>query len=192
MNFSFECDGDPWIETSLMNLIELLVSSTIIGQINNIEELTNCYNRVAQSILGFDIYQVNNLEKLRSYASLIRSITGLYPSEQVKRVFENSCDLGGFNASFQDCNAIDEFIKYLRRTFDQNAPTTDNVMSHQHRTLLKLEMEFLKNWLPDNNERYPEVLTLLSKPQNDFMAIFVEDIVFYRSRSEVMFIDFIN
>ncbi len=165
--FSFECDGDPWIETSLMNLIELLVSSTTIGQINNIEELTNCYNRVAQSILGFDIYEVNNLEKLRSYASLVRSITALYPSEQAKHVFENSCDLGGFNASFRDCNAIDEFIKYLCRMFDQNAPTTDDVTSHRHRTLLKLEMEFLKNWLPDNNERYPEVLTLLSKPQND-------------------------
>ncbi|CAF3395834.1 unnamed protein product, partial [Rotaria socialis] len=80
--FVFECNGDPWIETNLMNLIELLVSSTIISRIDNIEQLINCYNRVIQSILSLNTYTVDNLEKLRSFASLVRCITALFPAEQ--------------------------------------------------------------------------------------------------------------
>ncbi|CAF4216205.1 unnamed protein product, partial [Rotaria magnacalcarata] len=72
-----------------------------------------------------------------------------------------------FNAVFENCNAIHEFIEYLHNLFVDSASTTDNVILHRYRTLLKLEMEFLKNWLPDNSEQYPEVLALLSKPEND-------------------------
>ncbi|CAF1266229.1 unnamed protein product, partial [Rotaria magnacalcarata] len=86
---------------------------------------------------------------------------------QAKNVFENACSPGGFNAAFENCNAIPEFIEYLRNLFVDSASTTDNVILHRYRTLLKLEMEFLKNWLPDNSEQYPEVLALLSKPEND-------------------------
>ncbi|CAF1441009.1 unnamed protein product, partial [Rotaria magnacalcarata] len=107
------------------------------------------------------------LEKLRSFASLVRCITALFPAEQAKNVFENACSLGGFNAAFENCNAIHEFIEYLRNLFVDSASTTDNVLLNRHRTLLKLEIEFLKNWPPDNSEQYPEVLALHSKPEND-------------------------
>ncbi|CAF1683182.1 unnamed protein product [Rotaria magnacalcarata] len=120
--FTFECNGDAWIETNLMNLIELLVSSTIISRIDNIEQLINCYNRVIQSILSLNTY-----------------------TEQTKNVFENACSLGEFNTTFENCNAIHEFIEYLRNLFVDSESTTDNVLLHRHRTLLKLEMEFLKN-----------------------------------------------
>ncbi|CAF4479211.1 unnamed protein product [Rotaria sp. Silwood2] len=166
-DFVFECHGDPWIETNLMNLIELLVSSTTISRIANIEQLVNCYNRVTQSILSLNSYPVNNFEKLRSFASLVRCITALFPAEQAKHVFENACSLGGFDATFASCNDIHEFIEYLGNRFNDSEPPTDNVLLHRHRTLLKLEMEFFKNWLPDNSEEYPEVLALLSKPKND-------------------------
>ncbi|CAF5222664.1 unnamed protein product, partial [Rotaria magnacalcarata] len=49
VEFTFECNGNAWIETNLMNLIELLVSSTSISRIDNIEQLINYYNRIIQS-----------------------------------------------------------------------------------------------------------------------------------------------
>ncbi|CAF5211898.1 unnamed protein product, partial [Rotaria magnacalcarata] len=110
---------------------------------------------------SLNIYTVDNLEKLRSFASLVRCITALFPAEQAKNVFENACSPGGFNAAFENCNAIPEFIEYLRNLFVDSESTTDNVLLHRHRTLLKLAMEFLKNWPPNNNEQYPEVLALL-------------------------------
>ena len=165
--FEFECDGDPWIETNLMNLIELLVSPVTIHRINNIEQLVSAYNRTAQSILALNTYQVNNLEKLRSFASLVRCLTTLFPAEQAKHVFESACNYGGFNASFADSAAIHNFIEYLRNMIVDKEPVSNDVLVHRHRTLLKLEMEFLKNWLPDNSDRYPEILTLMSEPGND-------------------------
>ncbi|CAF1081169.1 unnamed protein product [Adineta ricciae] len=166
-DFPFECQGDPWIETNLMNLIELLVLPTTIHHIDNIEQLVNCYNRVIQSVLSLNSYSVNNLEKLRSFASLARCIMALFPIKEAKIVFENACSLGGFNATFTSCHDIHGFIDYLINIFPQNESLTDDVVLYRHRALLKLEMEFFKNWLPENIEQYPEILTLLSQPEND-------------------------
>ena len=165
--FAFDCNGDPWIETNLMNLIELLVSPATIHRVNNIEQLATAYNRISQSILGLNTYSVNNLEKLRSFASLVRCLTTLFSSEQAKHAFQSACDYAGFNATFADCDVIHSFIEYLRKLIVDKEPVSNDVLVHRHRTLLKLEMDFLKNWLPDNSERYPEVLALMSQPEND-------------------------
>ncbi|CAF4873659.1 unnamed protein product, partial [Rotaria sp. Silwood1] len=44
----YECNGDPLIETSLMNLIELLVSSTVIDRADDIVQLSTAYDFIVQ------------------------------------------------------------------------------------------------------------------------------------------------
>ncbi|CAF4773153.1 unnamed protein product, partial [Rotaria sp. Silwood2] len=62
----FECKGNPMIETSLMNLIELILSPSIIHRTNSIQQLTTAYSLIAQGICDLPSYYVNNLKKLRS------------------------------------------------------------------------------------------------------------------------------
>ncbi|CAF1092976.1 unnamed protein product [Adineta steineri] len=161
----FSCEGDPFIEVSLMNLIELLVSQSVIDHVDNIEQLTVTYSLVAQSILNLRNYSVNNLEKLRSFISLIRCITTLISTNKALDVFKQACCDASFNATFEKCDDIHSFINRLQEIISENEPNTNEIVIQ--RTLLKLESEFLKNWLVDHGDEYLNIITLMSKSDNN-------------------------
>ncbi|CAF3682110.1 unnamed protein product [Adineta steineri] len=161
----FSCEGDPFIEVSLMNLIELLVSQSVIDHVDNIEQLTVTYSLVAQSILNLRNYSVNNLEKLRSFISLIRCITTLISTNKALDVFKQACRYASFDATFETCDHIHKFINHLQEIISKNEPNTNEIVIQ--RTLLKLESEFLKNWLVDHGDEYLNIITLMSKSDNN-------------------------
>ena len=160
----FNCAGDCFIEVSLMNLIEYLVSRPIIDGFNNIEQLTTTYSLVAQGIFDLKHYSVNNLEKLRSFISLLRCITTLVSTEKAAGVFKKACLYAGFDATFQSCDDVHRFIEHLKRIVTTSDANMDDRAIHQ--ALLKLESEFLKNWLADHSEGYLDVIKLMSQSDN--------------------------
>ena len=178
MDEVFTCDGDPWIETSLMNLIELLVSQRVIAKVQNIEQLTTVYGQIAQGALELSSYPVNNLEKLRSFTSLLRCITALLPSDRALAAFKLACSYGNFDATFISCEAIHTFIGYLDRTINDHRPTVNATVIRQ--SLLRLEMEFLKNWLVDHSDQYDEILRLIRQSKD--MWQYSAKIFFYIER----------
>jgi hypothetical protein len=161
MEEPFSCDGDPWIETSLMNLIELLVSQSVIVSLQNIEQLTSAYGQIAQGVLELSSYPVNNLEKLRSFTSLLRCITALLPSDRALETFKIACLYCNFDTTFASCETIDSFINYLNKIINGHQPTANPTMIRH--SLLKLEMEFFKNWLVDHSDQYDKILKLISE-----------------------------
>ena len=162
---TFQCQDDAFIETSLMNLIEYLVSSKVIKQVKNIEHLTTTYSLVAQSIMGLRNYSVDNLEKLRSFISLIRCITTLISSEKSLDVLRDFNQHVFADNQLETCKDIHHCIDRLRQIIQSNHPTTNE--SNVQRTLLKLESELLKDWLFKHNGDYLELIRLLSQPQNE-------------------------
>ena len=108
----FRCKGGQMIETSLMNLIELILSSTIIDRSNSIQQITTTYSLIAQGVRNLPSYLVNNLEKLRSFISLIRCLNALLPDKSLN-VFKDVCRQG-FDAKFDSCQTIHRFVGYLR------------------------------------------------------------------------------
>ncbi|CAF3297892.1 unnamed protein product [Rotaria sp. Silwood2] len=159
----FECRGDPMIETSLMNLIELIVSPSVIQQAKNIQQITTTYSLIAQGIRDLDSYDVNNLEKLRSFLSFIRCLTTLLPHKALD-VLKDVC-MSGFDAKFHSCSSIHYFITQLQDRMKSEQSTVDeNII---HRALVKLELDFLKDWLADNGDSYGEILALINDGNND-------------------------
>ncbi|CAM4829130.1 unnamed protein product [Rotaria magnacalcarata] len=161
--WAFKCQGNPMIETTLMNLIELVLSSPIIDRANSIQQVTTVYSLIAQSARDLPSYLINNLEKLRSFISLIRCLTALLPDKALD-VFKHACSQG-FDGKFDSCQSIHLFITRLHDIIKNKRSTVDqNVI---HRTLVKLEVEFLKDWLADNGDSYDEILSLLNQDDND-------------------------
>ncbi|CAF5120810.1 unnamed protein product, partial [Rotaria sp. Silwood1] len=159
----FECKGDPMIETSLMNLIELILSPSVIQQVKNIQQVTTTYSLIAQGIRDLDSYMVNNLEKLRSFLSFVRCLTTLLPHRALEVLKDVS--KSGFDAKFHLCSSIHYFITQLQERIKSEQSTVDeNII---HRALVKLELDFLKDWLADNEDSYGEILTLMNDENND-------------------------
>ncbi|CAF2688702.1 unnamed protein product [Rotaria sp. Silwood2] len=159
----FECQGDPMIETSLMNLIELILSPSVIQQAKNIQQVTTAYSLIAQGIRNLNSYEVNNLEKLRSFLSLIRCLTTLL-SHKALDVLKDVCE-SDFQGKFDSCSSIHYFITQLQERIKvEKSDTDENTI---HRALVKLELDFLKDWLADNADSYGEILTLMDDQNND-------------------------
>lgn len=161
--WAFSCRGDPMIETSLMNLVELVLSPSIIEQANGIEQITTTYSLIAQGVRDLPSYQINNLEKLRSFISLIRCLTTLLP-ERALDVFKGVCKQG-FDGTFDSCQSVHQFITNLRELICHERSTGKETAID--RTLVKLEVEFLKDWLADHRDSYGEILMLLDENNND-------------------------
>ncbi|CAF1188642.1 unnamed protein product [Rotaria sp. Silwood1] len=156
---TFKCQGDPMIETSLMNLIELILSPSIINRVNNIQQLITTYSLIAQYIRDLESYQVNNLEKLRSSLSFISCLAVLL-SDKAFDIFKQ-----GFNAKFDSCQSIHQYVIQLRNIIREQGSTVNDIIIRQ--TLIKLEIELIKDWLADNEDSYGEVLSLLNENDND-------------------------
>ncbi|CAF2688718.1 unnamed protein product [Rotaria sp. Silwood2] len=159
----FECEGDPMIETSLMNLIELILSPSVIQEVKNIQQITTTFSLIAQGIRDFDSYVVNNLEKLCSYLNFVHCLTTLIPYRALE-VFQD-VSKSGFDAKFHSCSSVHSFITQLRDCIKFEQSTADeNII---HRALVKLELDYLKDWLTDNEDSYGEILTLMNDENND-------------------------
>ncbi|CAF3138861.1 unnamed protein product [Rotaria sp. Silwood2] len=117
------------IETSLMNLIEIILSLSVIQQV------TTTYSLIAQGIRDLVSYDVKNLKKLRSFLSFIRCLTTLLPHNTLN-VLKDVC-MSGFNTKFHSCSSIHYFITQLQGRIKSEQSTADeNVI---HRALVKLE-----------------------------------------------------
>ncbi|UJR16715.1 hypothetical protein I4U23_003615, partial [Adineta vaga] len=161
--WEFRCQGDPMIETSLMNLIELILSTSIINKTKSIQQITTAYSLIAQNVRDLPLYLVNNLEKLRSFISLVRCLSTLLPAKALD-IFKDVCKQG-FDGEFDTCRAIHQFISGLRNMIRTEGSTVnENIV---HRTLVKLEVEFLKDWLADNGDSYGDILILMNENDND-------------------------
>ncbi|CAF2688776.1 unnamed protein product [Rotaria sp. Silwood2] len=125
----FDCQVDSMIETSLMNLIEIILSLSVIQQV------TTTYSLIAQGIRDLVSYDVKNLKKLRSFLSFIRCLTTLLPHNTLN-VLKDVC-MSGFNTKFHSCSSIHYFITQLQGRIKSEQSTADeNVI---HRALVKLE-----------------------------------------------------
>ena len=160
--FQFECSGDPFIENSMMNLIELILSPQTIATISSIEFLSTTCSLICRDILSLTNYSVDNLEKLRSFMSLIRCITSLNQDRSLT-ILKQICT-PSLEPMFESCQSIHQFIQRLLEYLEVGQITTDKETIQ--RTVIKLEVEFLKNWLLNNSEKYDEVLQLISKNDN--------------------------
>jgi hypothetical protein len=60
--WKFQCTGDPFIENSMMNLIELILSSKTIENIKSIEQLSTICSRIYDNIFELVNYKVDNLD----------------------------------------------------------------------------------------------------------------------------------
>ncbi|CAF1519831.1 unnamed protein product [Adineta ricciae] len=169
----YRCDYDPLIEISLMNLIELLISPSTIENADSIVQLLNTYGFIAQSILYLNNYEINNLEKLRSFESLLRCVMELLPNDKALVAFKDSChkpyDKTIFDGTFSTCNDINKFMRILTKRINKNRGDQHEINSFTNcRPLLKLEVEFLKNWLIDHGDEYCTVLDYIYKSNRNF------------------------
>ena len=159
----FKSNSDPMTEIVLMNLIELILSSTIISRTNSIEQIFTTYSLIAQAVRVLKSYTVNNLEKLRSFLSLTRSLITLIPHKALE-IFKDVTK-HEFNGKFQSCHAVDQFVTHLRTIIQKEGSSlNENTID---RTLNKLEVDFLKDWLVDNEDSYGDILTLINENNND-------------------------
>jgi hypothetical protein len=158
-----DCQGDPMIEIALMNLIELIVSPSIIDRATSIQEITTVYGLIAQGVRNLPSYMVNNLEKLRSFLSIIRYITTL-STDGAFDIFKNLARKG-LAGKFNCCLDIHRFITELSMSLQTRQLAVSQNISNL--TTLKLEVELIKDWLADNGDDFHEVLMLMNDESND-------------------------
>ena len=160
--FQMNCSGDPFIENSMMNLIELIVSATTIEHAESIELLATACSLICQGIMVLENYSVNNLEKLRSFLSLIRYIVTLAANQSLT-LLKQVCSRG-LQDMFESCQSIHRFVDDLSNRF-KNIQVITNKETID-RTAIKLEVDLLKNWLANNPDRYEEILDLIGRKDN--------------------------
>jgi hypothetical protein len=159
----FECNGNPFIEVSLMNLLELLITPTIVDNINNMKQLLTVYGLLIQSMTTlshYDHYEINNLEKVHSLLRLASCLSTLFPNDKALEMFKQIYRYSGFCISFTTLDDIHNFITYLRNAIQQQQSTVNETNIHQ--TLLKFENELLKNWSISNTDQCGDILEFIN------------------------------
>ncbi|CAF4279596.1 unnamed protein product [Rotaria sp. Silwood2] len=160
--FLFECDGEPFVENCLMNLIELIITPKYIQDINNIQNILMIYARMSLEISSLRRYTVDNLEKLRPIINLLTSILALYdePSKVFQMIMTKYITTNHLNT----CTSIDACINHLKTLKNFKIGLDKNAIN---KILSKLEIELLKNWLYDNDNNYADLLKILNNSNND-------------------------
>ncbi|CAF4604870.1 unnamed protein product, partial [Rotaria sp. Silwood2] len=160
--FLFECDGEPFVENCLMNLIELITTPKYIQVINNIQNILMIYARISLEISNLRRYTVDNLEKLKAIINLLTSILALY--DEPPKVFQMIMTDYITSNRLNTCANIDACITRLKISKNFKSVLEKNTIN---KILSKLEIELLKNWLYDNNDNYVDVLQILDNSNND-------------------------
>ncbi|CAF3346168.1 unnamed protein product [Rotaria sp. Silwood2] len=158
----FNDESNPFIETCLMNLIELLVSPTTIDRINNMEYLLTIYGLLIQRIYTlshYDHYEIINIEKFHSLFHLASCISDLFPIDRSLIVFKEVYRYNDFCNSFEKLDQIHNFILYLNKVIHQQQSTANDTIIHE--TLMKLESELVRNWFIENNDKCGDILKFI-------------------------------
>ncbi|CAF4595003.1 unnamed protein product, partial [Rotaria sp. Silwood2] len=158
----FNDESNPFIETCLMNLIELLVSPTTIDRINNMEYLLTIYGLLIQRIYTlshYDHYEIINIEKFHSLFHLASCISDLFPIDRSLIVFKEVYRYNDFCNSFEKLDQIHNFILYLNKVIHQQQSTANDTIIHE--TLMKLETELVRNWFIENNDKCGDILKFI-------------------------------
>ena len=162
--YQFDSEVDPYIEISLLNLIECIISPKLIEQCRDLEQITSIFSSINQRVLKLPPYEVRNRERLSSFMSLLRCIKTLNPTEALI-IFQKSCKDFQFDGNFLTANEIDQFIVNLERWIIRQ-PGCEFDQIDVRNILLKLEVEFLKNWLVDHSDQHYNVLQLINQTNN--------------------------
>ena len=162
----FTCQGNVFIELSLMNLIELLLSSQTLKRFRNINELLTIYNRIVQHMTllsRYNYYDINNLEKLQSCLYLSTCLSVLFANEKAIEIFHEIYDDNEFFLRIQTPDDIHQFITDLGRIIHQHRSIIGDDDDLIRKTLVKLESEFLRHWFIDNRDQYENILKFLDR-----------------------------
>jgi len=155
-NYLFQCQNRNhlFIHISLMNLLELLLSPIVLEHLSNIKQLLMIYNFISRSMMTFDQYNMENLEKFNSFIHLAYSISKLYPQEHIAfNILKQIYDQPTFCASLQTPEHIREYINSLK----ENLPEQNS----NEQILAKLENEFLRNWSIENDDQCDTILQFI-------------------------------
>ena len=170
-NEAFESLADPFIETCLMNSIELLVSLYVVQSIDNIEQMITTYNLFTQCInrlIFYGRYDIKNLEKLKSVLRLATCISNLFPPEQGLQILKQGYTYFNCNDLLCSREQIDRSIGYLKKIINEQKSSKDNKIVEE--TLVNFETELVTNWFMDNSDQYNDVLEFINKSQKDLWA----------------------
>ena len=152
----FECEGDPFIEVSLMNLLELLISSTQINRVTNIKQLISTYSLVIQSMISLTHYDINNLEKVETLLRLASCLSALFSNDKALEMFKQIYHNYGYVIIFNTREHLYNFIKHFKELTEGKVPTTNDHNFHEN--LLKFENDLLKIWSLNNSNQYNDIL----------------------------------
>jgi hypothetical protein len=152
---------DIFIENSLLNLLEMLQKRKCVQKFESFKQMITTCNLIYHGMRNLTNYSINNLEKFISYTSPIRSITALIDDQFAADIIDQlyTDDVA---ANFNSCDLIHEFIKRLTITIEASEDHLIVDKATVQRTLLKLEIELLKNWLIDHGDQYCDVLALIN------------------------------
>jgi hypothetical protein len=178
--FLFECNGEPFIENCLMNLIELIIAPEYIQSIDNIQNVLMIYGRMSLEISKLRRYTVDNLEKLKSTINLLTAILALYkePFKVFKVILTEYIAANGRNT----CTDIHAFITYLKSLNGFKSGLDKNSIN---KILSKLEIELLKNWLYDNDDNYTDTFRIINSPENDLWKYSAKILTFIERKLEL-------
>ena len=155
---SFECNGDHFIETSIMNLIELLISPLIIDSVNDIELfMTTCslFTQAMIKLYHYEHYKVNNFETFNSVLRTVCCISTLFPSDEALDIFKQVFRYCNPNTSFVTVSGIHEFITYFNEVIHERQSVLNSSIIRQ--TLIQFENELLRSWFIENTDKSNDI-----------------------------------
>ena len=163
---AFQTQTDPFIDTCLMNLIELLVSLSTIQSGTSFEQLINTYNLFVQSVTRLTAYEydeIKNIPKLTCILRLATCISSFVPAEQALQIFQQGDDYFSSNHLYDSREQITKVMNHFKTVIGQES--TDKRIK-----LLKLENELVTNWFVDNEDKHTDVLEFINELHKDLWA----------------------
>ena len=164
-NEMYKCNANPFIEVCLMNLIEFLLSSTVIHRNTDIEQLIIRYSLFAQNMIQLINYKIKNLRKFICVLRLASCISILFADKEPMEIFKTVYKNKDCCVAFTTCDRIHCFIINLKGIINQQQPTVDEKFILK--PLAMLEIELLRNCYLENNDQASEILGLINKSDKD-------------------------
>ena len=152
----FECEGDPFIEVSLMNLLELLISSAQVNRVTNIKLLISTYSLVRQSMISLTHYKIINLEKVETLLRLASCLSALFSNDKALEMFKQIYRNYGSIIMFNTREHLYNFIESFKKLIEQQNEMTDNKNSRE--SLVKFQSELLRIWSFSNSDKCNDIL----------------------------------
>jgi len=159
----YEGKADPFIEISLRNLIELLISQTVVESCDNIGQLILNYSLFSQTInklIRYGLHSILNFYKVNSFRRLASFISSLYTNDTAITILREVHRYSNVCVTFNKLEDIRSVMNYLRKIVNENRPTTTDLIVNQ--TLLKFESELLTSWSLHNDDKCNEIFEFIN------------------------------